>query len=131
MVRPLSALLRLMLRSESGSVAVQIGLGLIALMGMAGLGTEGTFLIFKQRQMQSVADSAALSGAMALNQAYPRDPQSEARAVAAGLGFRHGADAISVAVNVPPLTGAQAGNTDAVEVIVTQPQIFADAARRT
>ncbi len=122
MVRPLNFLVRKLLRAESGSVAVQIGVGLIGLMGMVGLGTEGTFLIFKQRQMQSVADSAALSGAMALYQAYPRDPESEARAVAAGLGFRHGTDQASVTVNIPPLSGTQIGNTDAVEVIVAQPQ---------
>ena len=120
--------------SERGSVAVQIGLGLSVLIGMAGLGTEGSFLLYKHRQMQSASDSAALSGAMALSQADPRDSESEARAVTAGLGFRHGAAQVTVTVNVPPASGAQAGNTDAVEVILSQPQdllimrLFGDAA---
>ncbi len=108
--------------ARSGSVAVQIGVGLVVLLGMVGLGTEGTFLIYKHRQMQSAADSAALSGAMALSQAFPRDPESEARAVAADLGFVHGTGRVTVTVNVPPVSGAQAGNTGAVEVIIAQPQ---------
>jgi hypothetical protein len=117
--------LRRVLASEAGSVAVQIGLALSVLIGMAGLGTEGTFLIFKHRQMQSAADSAALSGAMALSQAFPRDSRSEARAVAAQLGFNNGVNQTAVTVNVPPLSGAQAGNTEAVEVIISQPQDLA------
>lgn len=111
-----------LIEARNGSVAIQIGLGVVVLIGMVGLGTEGTFLIYKHRQMQAVADAAALSGATALLQSFPRDPVSEARAVAASLGFPHGSDQISVAVNVPPLSGAQAGNSGAVEVIISQPQ---------
>jgi hypothetical protein len=113
------------LSSTKGGVAVQIGVGLGALIGMLGLGTESTFLIYKHRQMQSVSDSAALSGAMALSQAWPRDPISEARAVAARLGYVHGADQVTIAVNAPPTTGPYAGNQGAVEVIVSQPQDLA------
>jgi hypothetical protein len=117
--------IRTLLASVEGGVAVQIGVGLTALIGTLGLGTESTFLLFKHRQMQAVADSAALSGAMALSQNFPRDPQSEARAVAARLGFVHGLDRAAITVNVPPVGGAQAGNPDAVEVIVSQPQDLA------
>lgn len=108
--------------SREGSVAIQIGVGLVALIGMVGLGTESTFLVYKHRQMQSVADSAALSGAMALSQSFPRDPESEARAVAAQLGFVHGADQTALTVNAPPASGSQTGNSEAVEVILSQPQ---------
>jgi hypothetical protein len=118
-------LVRRLLTSTHGGVAVQIGIGLTALIGTLGLGTESTFLLFKHRQMQSVADSAALSGAMALSQEFPRDPRSEARAVAGRLGYVHGVDQVAVTVNVPPASGAQAGNPDAVEVIVSQPQDLA------
>jgi hypothetical protein len=122
MVRRILLSVQRLCRSEIGSVAVQIGMGLIAMIGMAGLGTEGTFLIYKHRQMQSAADASALSGAMALSQSFPRDPQSEARAVAARLGYVHGAQQVAVTVNVPPASGAQAGNSEAVEVIISQPQ---------
>ena len=114
-----------LLSCREGSVAIQIGIGLAVLAGTVGLGTEGTVLIYKHRQMQSAADSAALSGAMALTQVYPRDPQSEARAVAARLGFVHGANAANVIVNVPPLSGGQVGNAGAVEVVISQPQDLA------
>lgn len=110
------------LSSTKGSVAVQIGVGLGALVGMLGLGTESTFLIYKHRQMQSVSDSAALSGVMALSQAWPRDPVSEGRAVAARLGYVHGAEQVTVTVNTPPASGVYAGNASAVEVTVSQPQ---------
>ncbi len=122
MFRWIVSSIRRMIAARQGSVAIQIGVSLTVLIGTVGLGTEGTFLIYKHRQMQAVADSAALSGAMALSQAYPRDPVSEARAVAARLGFEHGVDQATVTVNVPPLSGAQAGNADAVEVIIAQPQ---------
>lgn len=108
--------------ARRGSVAVQIGLALGVLVGMAGLGTEGSFLIYKHRQIQSATDSAALSGALALSHADPRDPESEVRAIAAGLGFRHGASQVTVTVNVPPVTGSHTGNMEAVEVIIAQPQ---------
>jgi hypothetical protein len=113
------------LSSTKGGVAVQIGVGLGALIGMLGLGTESTFLIYKHRQMQSVSDSAALSGAMALSQEWPRDPVSEARAVAARLGYVNGMAEVSIAVNNPPTTGIYAGNIGAVEVTVSQPQDLA------
>ena len=116
---------RKLIAMQDGSIAVQIGLGLVVLTGMVGLGTEGTLLIYKHRQMQVVADAAALSGATALSQSYPRDPVSEARAVAARLDFPNGSDQISVEVNVPPLSGVEAGNSSAVEVIISQPQDLA------
>jgi hypothetical protein len=125
MVTRICSTIRNFLREESGSVAVQIGVGMVALLGMVGLGTEGSYLLYKQRQMQSAADSAALSAVLALSQNFPRDPQSEARAVAARLGLIHGADSLTVTVNVPPVSGGQAGNNQAVEVIISQPQDLA------
>src|SRR5688572_29133114 len=98
------------LSSTKGGVAIQIGVGLGALVGMLGLGTESTFLIYKHRQMQSVTNSAALSGAMALSQAWPRDPVSEARAVTARLGYLHGANQVTITVNTPPAMGPYVGN---------------------
>ena len=122
MFRRIASSVQRLIASQSGGVAIQIGVGLVALIGMVGLGTEGTFLLYKHRQMQSAADSAALSGALALSQASPRDPVSEARAVAARLGFVHGAAQVAVTVTVPPASGSQTGNMQAVEVIISQPQ---------
>lgn len=105
-----------------GSVAIQLGLMMTIIIGMVALGVEITFLIYKHRQMQSVADSAALGGAIAKAKGYPADFSLEARAVAASAGFVNGVDNVTVTVNSPPLTGNYAANTSAVEVVVSQQQ---------
>jgi len=110
------------LRSKRGSVAIQLGLMMIIILGMVGLGVEITFVLYKQRQMQSAADSAAFGGATALMRGYPADFRIESRAVAAAVGFVNGVDGVAVTVNRPPTLGSQAGNNNAVEVIVSQPQ---------
>jgi hypothetical protein len=98
-----------------------MGLSIVGIIGVVGLGTEGTYLVFKHRQLQSATDSAAMSGVMALGQEYPRDPESEANAVAANLGFVDGVDGVTVTVNTPPVNGAHAGEENAVEVTISQP----------
>jgi hypothetical protein len=89
---------------------------------MVGLGTEITFVIYKQRQMQSVADSAAHGAATALSKGNP-DHELEAKAIAATGGFVDGAGGVVVKVNMPPTSGNHtAPGAGAIEVIVTQPQ---------
>jgi hypothetical protein len=104
------------------SVAVHIGLMMIAIIGTVALGSEIVFLLYKHRQMQMVADAAALSSSVALTDGYPTDLSVEARAVTAQGGYVHGVDGVAVTLNHPPLMGSNAGNTKAVEVIVSQPQ---------
>jgi hypothetical protein len=111
-----------LLRARRGSVAIQVGLVMTTVLGMIALGTEMTFLLYKHRQMQAAADSAAVGGATALGAGYPADYALEARATAATVGFVDGADGVTVTVNRPPLAGPHAGDTGAVEVVVRQPQ---------
>lgn len=110
------------LRSERGAVALLIGLALIAIIGMAALGSEIVYVLLKHREMQSAADSSALGGATALISGYPADFRIEARSIASRSGFTDGTDGTTVTVNNPPLSGPYAGNSSAVEVIVAQPQ---------
>lgn len=108
--------------SQCGSVALTIGLALPVLIGMVALGMEIGFLLYKQRQMQAVADAAALGGATALQSGHP-DLRIEARGISGALGFIDGsADGTTVTVNNPPLSGPRLGSPVAVEVIVAQPQ---------
>jgi len=58
-------------------VAVHIGLMMIAIMGMAALGTEMMYLLYQQRQIQAVADASALSGATAVALHFPSHARSE------------------------------------------------------
>ncbi len=56
----MSALVEQLRCRNDGSVAIQLALLLVVVIGMAALGVEITFLLFKHRQMQSAADAAAL-----------------------------------------------------------------------
>ncbi|WP_088344411.1 MULTISPECIES: pilus assembly protein TadG-related protein [Rhodomicrobium] len=110
------------LAEERGSVAIMIGLAMTGLMGMVALGTEVTFIIYKQRQMQTIADGAAIGAAVALAKGNPTDYAMEARAIAATGSFVDGASGVVVTVNKPPATGSNVSTAGAVEVIVVQPQ---------
>ena len=108
--------------ARRGSVAIQIGLLLTVLCGMAALGTEMGLLLWKQRQMQAAADAAAMAATTAFAAGYPADFQVEARAVAGTMGFVHGTDGTNVTAYHPPVSGAYAGDTNAIAVVVSQPQ---------
>ena len=114
-----------MFRSERGAVAIQLGLMMVVILGMVALGVEITFVLYKHRQMQSAADSAALGGAIALMRGYPSDFRVESQAIAAAAGFVNGTNDVTVTVNRPPTLGSHTGDTNAVEVIVSQPQYLA------
>jgi Flp pilus assembly protein TadG len=109
-------------QSCDGSVAIQLGILMMVLIGMSALGAEITFALYEHRQQQSAADSAALSAATALTVGYPKDPSVEARAITASVGFVDGEDNAVITVNNPPATGAYAGNRLAIEVIVSRQQ---------
>ncbi len=116
------AFARALLSCQRGSVAIMLGVSLSVLLGMVGLGTEITFVIYKHRQMQSAADSAALGAATALARGYPVDYALEGKAIAGTAGFVNGVDGVTITVNKPPATGNNTANAGAVEVIVAQPQ---------
>jgi hypothetical protein len=105
---------------QRGSVAIWMGLTITSLTGFAALGSEVTYLIYKHRQMQTVADAAAVSAVAAKLQGA--DPVSEATAVAGQLKFANGVSSVTVVVNNPPASGAYTSNNNAVEVLVSQPQ---------
>lgn len=108
--------------STQGSVAVLVALTLTMLIGFTALGTEIVYALFKQRQMQATASSAALAGATASMTGYPVPYTIEAYAVAATMGFTSGTGGTTVTINHPPLSGNYTASAIAVEVIVAQPQ---------
>ena len=107
---------------REGSVAIQLALSSVAILGMMALAVEITFLVYKHRQMQAAADAAAFSAAIARKAGYPSDFAREARAVTAAVGYVNGVDGVSVTVNNPPLNGNHTANTSAVEVVISQSQ---------
>jgi Flp pilus assembly protein TadG len=108
-------------RERSGSVAIMLGIALPVVIGVVALGTEIAFALVKHRQLQVVADAAALDAAIAIQKGYPTFAV-EAQAVAASLGAQNGVNGVTVAANKPPKTGPNTNNSAAVEVIISQPQ---------
>jgi hypothetical protein len=104
----------------SGAIAVIFAVALSATLGFAALGTEVSLWYAKRRDMQSVADSAAYSGAVALLNGS--NVTSQAKAIAAQYGYADQVNGVTVTVNTPPTAGAYRGNRAAVEVIVREPQ---------
>jgi hypothetical protein len=107
-------------RDQSGSYIIIIALAMPVLVGIAGLGTEVGWWLYDHKNMQSAADSAAVSAATAGS-----NLNAEADSVTALYGFTNGTRNVTVTVNQPPTTGNYAPPNpfpQAVEVLITQPQ---------
>jgi hypothetical protein len=85
------------------------------LVGTAGLGTEVVWWLYKHKNMQSAADSGAVSAATAGSSLA-----AQANAVTASYGYANGVNNVTVTVNQPPSSGNYTSTSQAVEVIVSQ-----------
>lgn len=99
-----------------GAAAPMAALGMVVVLGFVGMGVDIGHNYVQRRTAQHAADSAAFSGAVALDRGVG-DPAAEARAVAVQYGF----DPAAVAVNLPPLTGPNASRAGHVEVLIERP----------
>lgn len=109
-------------RDRRGSYSIMAGLMAPVLVGFTGLGTEVGMWFYTHQAMQSAADGAAFSAAVAHAQGNTTTYQNDATAVAARYGFVNATGGTTVTVNRPPLSGPNAGNANAVEVLISQPQ---------
>lgn len=108
-------------RSDRGGVFPMVAFGLPVLIGMVGMAVEmGSWFVIHER-MQNAADSAALAAGRAYVANNAADLTAQAKATAATYVFTT-ANGSTVTVNRGPLRGAYAGNTKAIEVIITQTQ---------
>jgi hypothetical protein len=101
-----------------GQVLPLVGLFLTMLLGAAALAVDVGYLQYQQRTEQTAADSAAVAGASELqygNAAFATAALTDS----ASNGFTNNGTTVVVTVNNPPATGPNAGNHNAVEVIVT------------
>lgn len=108
-------------RDQTGAYSVLFALMMPALVGLCGIGTEVGLWFFKQRDMQGTADSSAISAAVANSSSFA-DLEIHAQSVASSNGYRNGVSGAQVTVYRPPNSGAFASNSEAVEVVVQQPQ---------
>jgi hypothetical protein len=107
---------------ERGITLPLVGIMLIALLGFAALAVDVGFWRYSQQVEQSAADSAAIAGANAL--AFPSASYATAATTDATTnGFTaDGGVTTTVQVNKPPATGPNAGNANAVEVLISKKQ---------
>lgn len=113
-------------RASRGQVIVLVAIAIAVLLGAAALAVDVGYYRWQQRLEQTAADSAAIAGANEL--LFPaRNYAARAAADATANGFTNGVDGASVVINNPPASGRNAGNGNAVEVIITkqQPNFFA------
>jgi hypothetical protein len=100
-----------------------VALSLIPIVGFAGLATETAAWYLTKRKMQSAADSAAFSAAVALGAGESSALfTTEADSVAASYNYVAGSGGVTVTVNNPPISGPNTSQSSAVEVIISQPQ---------
>jgi hypothetical protein len=113
-------------------VAVLVAIGLITLVGFTAVAVDGGLLLHREREVQSVADAAALAAAdnlfvnYRLNQGV--DVNNKASKAATQVAADNGFDTSNstVTVNIPPKTGLFVGQPGYAEVIITfnQPRGF-------
>lgn len=104
--------------ARTGKALVFVVLCLPMVFGMLGLVIDGSLLMNKQRELQTIADAAAPAAAHQLSQGKS---VSEATQTAVDLVQQHdGLSDATVTVNHPPQEGAFAGNSGYVEVIISQ-----------
>ena len=120
LVHPLRRL-RLLSADQTGGTTIMIALSLPVLVGALGVGVDTGAWYIEKRSVQQMADAAALGGARAMADGLKlADAQSIAQRDAARNGYA-AASGVSLVVHSPPTSGAYAGKTGAVEVVVTRP----------
>ena len=110
----------LLVGDRSGAVMIFGAIALAALTGFAGLAVDAAVWETSKLNMQGAADAAAYSAAIAL--AAGSNPTTNAKGVTAQMGLVDGQAGVAVAVNRPPTQGKYAGNSQAIEVIVSAPE---------
>jgi Flp pilus assembly protein TadG len=103
--------------SHDGSVAIQVALMMLVLLGFVALGVEITGLLLEHRKQQSASDSAVMAAVSVIGSS---DPTTEGRAVSAESGYQDGVNGVTVTVANPPTSGAHAGAANYVEVTIQQ-----------
>jgi Flp pilus assembly protein TadG len=110
-------MLRLFGHDQSGSYMIVAAVAMPVLVGTASLGTEVGWWLYTHKNMQSAADSAAVSAATAGS-----NLNAEADTVTGLYGFTNGTKNVTVTVNQPPSAGSYASTPQAIEVVISQSQ---------
>jgi Putative Flp pilus-assembly TadE/G-like len=104
---------------QRGTVTVLWAIAMPVVLGFIALGIEVSAWYVAQTDLQAATDAAAIATV------YSIGGNADLAAVAAGEMARNGFGAgtkLSITVNSPPLSGAYAGDKNAVELIVSLPE---------
>jgi len=108
-------------RDRSGSLIVTFAVATPVVLGAVGLGVESGLWYTAKRSLQTEADAAALSGAYERAKGRPTNVMAAAMREAVRNGFVAAAPNTST-VNNPPASGPNAGEPEAVEVLLGKQQ---------
>lgn len=109
-------------QDQQGAIAVMTGLLASVLVGFIALGTDVASWQIAQRSMQGAADAAAYSAGIAYSNSDGTSVVTQAKGIAASLGYIDSQNGVTVSVNQPPTSGSHAGIATAIEVIIQEPQ---------
>jgi Putative Flp pilus-assembly TadE/G-like len=115
------------IRAEHGQIVVFTAVSLVALIGIAALSLDASYMYDRRNKLYAAADAAAKSAAFAMFHDSGSDLQAFANHEVAILGFTSinsdcsATGGTSVCVYHPPVSGPMAGNSTFVEVIVRAP----------
>ena len=110
-----------MARDTAGAVLIWVALGTPVFLGLAGLGLDTSMWFMERRIMQSAADMAAIAATNALSNGGDQAAlEASAHHILSENGFALTA-ADNFEVRNPPLGGPNAGNANAVEVVLRRP----------
>lgn len=108
------------LSDTQGATLVYFGLMLPIIMGFAGLGYDASMWYMEKRQIQSVADSAAITGAYSNEAGKTQQEIFDEVLVDLGENNFSLGDRNSISVITPPVTGKYVGNDKYVEITITR-----------
>src|ERR1051325_1169695 len=102
----LGATLRRFQHDESGGYLLVGAIVMPVLVGVGGLGTEVGLWYARHHQMQSAADSAAVTAATdSYSNSNVGTLAVQAQSISASYGFVNGTNGVTVTVNHPPQSG--------------------------
>jgi Flp pilus assembly protein TadG len=111
-----------LLRDEEGSYLLYMTVAIPAFLGLASFATEGALIFYNHRTVQSAADAAAYSAAIAYSIDSTADITTQAQAIVAnyGLAVGSGNNEANVVATVDTITYSP---LTAIDVAITRPQL--------
>ena len=112
-------------RDQSGVSAIIVAILIIPLLVFMAVAIDLGVLRYEKRKMQTVADAAAIAGALELPYG---DVTTGATNAASNNGFTTGSNGATLTVSNPPADGPHAGRSDCAEAIASRsgPTFFAN-----